>query len=66
MRFSPRIDKLAFNACSHISIGNDLVTPTKVISFGFGLPMKRTGAFLNLSAEFGERGTTDENLIQND
>ena len=36
----------------------------KVVSFGFGLPMKRSGALLNLSAEFGQRGTTQENLIQ--
>tara|TARA_B100000900_G_scaffold414329_1_gene440690 strand:+ start:1751 stop:2998 length:1248 start_codon:yes stop_codon:yes gene_type:complete len=36
----------------------------KVFSFGFGLPMKRSGALLNLSAELGQRGTTEENLIQ--
>ncbi len=36
----------------------------KVFSFGFGLPMKRSGALLNLSAELGQRGTTQENLIQ--
>ena len=36
----------------------------KVVSFGFGLPMKRSGALLNLSAELGQRGTTQENLIQ--
>ena len=26
--------------------------------------MKRSGALLNLSAEFGQRGTVEENLIQ--
>lgn len=36
----------------------------QVVSFGFGLPMKRSGALLNLSAEFGQRGTTEEDLIQ--
>ena len=36
----------------------------KVVSFGFGLPMKRSGTLLNLSAELGQRGTTQENLIQ--
>ncbi len=36
----------------------------QVFSFGFGLPLKRTGALLNLSAELGRRGTTENNLIQ--
>ena len=36
----------------------------KAITLGFGLPLKRSGSLLNLSAEFGQMGTTDDGLIQ--
>jgi hypothetical protein len=36
----------------------------KAITFGFGLPLKRSGSLVNLSAELGQMGTTDNNLIQ--
>ena len=34
----------------------------KVVSFGFGLPLKRSGSLLNLSAELGQMGTTNYEL----
>ncbi|HOW29987.1 MAG TPA: hypothetical protein PLP88_00335 [Bacteroidales bacterium] len=34
------------------------------ISFGFGLPMKKTRSTLNLAVEAGARGTTQNNLIR--
>jgi hypothetical protein len=34
------------------------------ISFGLGLPLRRSKTVLNLGAEFGRRGTTADNLIQ--
>jgi len=36
----------------------------KVVSFGFGLPLKRSGSLLNLSAELGQMGTTSYDLIK--
>ena len=33
------------------------------VSFGFGLPIKRTNSLVNLSFDLGKRGTTDNNLI---
>ena len=34
------------------------------ITLGFGLPLRKSGALFNISAEIGRRGTTAENLIQ--
>ena len=36
----------------------------KSVSFGFGLPLRKTKSTINLSAEIGERGTTNRNLIK--
>ena len=36
----------------------------KVVSFGFGLPLKRSGSLLNLSMELGQMGTTNYDLIK--
>ena len=36
----------------------------KAITLGFGLPLKRSGSLVNLSAELGQMGTTDDGLIQ--
>ena len=36
----------------------------KAITLGFGLPLKRSGSLVNLSAELGQMGTTDDSLIQ--
>lgn len=33
------------------------------ISAGFGFPFRKTGSSINLSVEFGKRGTTKDNLI---
>ncbi|MFH0895907.1 MAG: hypothetical protein V2A54_15845 [Bacteroidota bacterium] len=35
----------------------------KAITFGFGLPLRKTKTMINIGFEFGERGTTDQNLI---
>ena len=34
------------------------------MSFGLGLPLGRKLSSLNLGSEFGKKGTTDNNLIQ--
>ena len=34
------------------------------VTFGFGLPLRKTKSEINLSAEMGERGTTNNNLIK--
>ncbi|MCK3682512.1 hypothetical protein [Maribellus sp. YY47] len=34
------------------------------ISFGLGLPIYRSNSTINISAEFGKRGTTDYNLVR--
>ena len=36
----------------------------KAITLGFGLPLKRCGSLVNLSAEVGQMGTTNDGLIQ--
>ena len=36
----------------------------KAITLGFGLPLKRSGSLVNLSAELGQMGTTNDGLIQ--
>jgi hypothetical protein len=36
------------------------------ISFGLGIPVYRSNSTINISAEFGKRGTTDYNLIRED
>ncbi|WP_340113336.1 hypothetical protein [Maribellus mangrovi] len=36
------------------------------ISFGLGLPVYRSNSTINISAEFGRRGSTDFNLIRED
>lgn len=53
----------AYSANTYLNLREQQLAE-KVVSFGFGLPMKRSGALLNLSAELGQRGTTKENLIQ--
>lgn len=34
------------------------------VSFGFGLPLKRSKTAINLGFELGQRGTTQDNLIK--
>ena len=34
------------------------------MSFGLGLPLRKTKSEINLSVEVGERGTTNNNLIK--
>ena len=36
------------------------------ISFGLGIPLRRTNTLLNISFELGQRGTLDNNLIKED
>ena len=52
-----------YSSKTHLNLRNQHLNE-QVFSFGFGLPLKRTGALLNLSAELGSRGTTENNLIQ--
>ncbi len=53
----------AYTSDTYLQLKNQQLKETAV-SFGFGLPLKRSGTLLNLSAEFGQRGTTDEGLIK--
>ena len=53
----------AYTSNTYLQIKNHQLKEN-VVSFGFGLPMKRSGTLLNLSAEFGQRGTTDFGLVK--
>lgn len=53
----------AYTSDTYLQLKNQQLKE-KAVSFGFGLPLKRSGTLLNLSAEFGQRGTTDEGLIK--
>lgn len=48
---------------TYLNLRNESIN-TYALTMGFGLPLKRSGAMLNLSAEVGQNGTTDNNLIQ--
>lgn len=49
----------------YLSIRNHQLTDFG-ISFGVGLPLKRTKTSFNLAFEWGQRGTTDSNLVKED
>jgi hypothetical protein len=34
------------------------------LSFGLGLPLRNTNTSVNISGEFGRRGTLDQNLLR--
>ncbi len=48
---------------SYLMIGNEQIKDFG-ISFGVGLPVYRSLSTINISAEIGQRGTTDFNLIK--
>ena len=52
-----------YNSKTYLSLKNNQLDE-KAITLGVGLPLKRSGSLLNLSAELGQMGTMDEGLIQ--
>lgn len=52
-----------YNSKTYLNLKNQQLNE-KAITLGFGLPLKRSGALVNLSAEFGQMGTTNDGLIQ--
>ena len=48
---------------TYLSLRNNQLTE-KSLTFGVGLPIKRTNTYYNLSVEVGDKGTTEENLIK--
>lgn len=52
-----------YTANTYLQLNNQQLKE-QVLSFGLGLPMKRSGALLNLSVELGQRGTIDSGLIK--
>lgn len=53
----------AYTANTYLQLNNQQLQE-QVLSFGLGLPMKRSGALLNLSVELGQRGTVESGLIK--
>ena len=52
-----------YNSETYLNLRNQQLDE-KVVSFGVGLPLKRSGSLLNLSAELGQMGTTNNGLIK--
>lgn len=52
-----------YNAQTYLNLNNQSIDQY-ALTLGLGLPLRRSGALLNLSAQVGRRGTTDYNLIQ--
>lgn len=52
-----------YNAQTYLNLNNQSIDQY-ALTVGLGLPLRRSGALLNLSAQVGKRGTTDYNLIQ--
>ena len=48
---------------TYLNLRNNQLTETS-LTFGLGLPVKRTNTFYNFSMEFGDKGTTEDNLIK--
>ena len=48
---------------TYLNLRNNQLTE-KSLTFGVGLPVKRTNTYYNLSVEIGDKGTTEENLIK--
>ena len=53
----------AYTDNTYLSLRNQQLQEN-VLSFGFGFPLRRSGSLLNISAEVGKRGTTEEGLIE--
>ncbi|MBT4478956.1 MAG: hypothetical protein HOC66_06065, partial [Flavobacteriales bacterium] len=56
-RIGSRMDK------SYLNLNNKQISE-KAITFGLGLPVKRSNSYFNISMEVGEKGTTAEDLIK--
>lgn len=52
-----------YDSQTYLNLKNEQLNE-QAITFGFGLPLKRSGSLLNLSAEFGKMGTLNDDLIQ--
>ena len=52
-----------YNSQTYLNLKNQSLNKY-AFTLGLGLPLRRSGALLNMSAQFGRRGTTDNNLIQ--
>ena len=52
-----------YSSQTYLNLKNEQLNEN-AISFGFGLPLKRSGTLFNLSAEFGQKGTLNNDLIQ--
>ncbi|WP_421920312.1 hypothetical protein [Marinifilum sp.] len=55
----------AFYDTGYIEVRDERIK-TKGISFGLGLPLARGNGMINLSFEFGQMGTTDNNIVRED
>ena len=56
-RIGGRYDK------TYLNINENQLTE-KSVTFGLGLPVRRSNTFYNIALELGESGTTDDNLIK--
>jgi hypothetical protein len=56
-RIGGRYDK------TYLNINENQLTE-KSVTFGLGLPVRRSNTLYNLALELGESGTTDDNLIK--
>jgi len=52
-----------YNSQTYLNLKNKSIDKY-ALTFGLGLPLRKSGSLLNLSAQIGRRGTTDYNLIQ--
>lgn len=52
-----------YSAQTYLNLNNQSINKF-ALTAGLGLPLRRSGTLLNLSAQVGRRGTTDNNLIQ--
>ena len=48
---------------TYLNVKNEQLSE-KSITLGFGLPLKKSGSLLNLSAEIGQLGTLNNDLIR--
>ena len=56
-RIGSRMDK------SYLNLNNNQISE-KSLTFGLGLPVKRSNSYFNISMEVGEKGTTEKDLIK--
>ena len=56
-RIGSRMDK------SYLNLNNNQISE-KALTFGLGIPVKRSNSYFNIAMEVGEKGTTEDNLIK--